>query len=200
MNPARRLTVVLLALAVAALGLWVATRLVWLRATYQSPLRGVVTGQATGAEIHPELGAFALLAIAAVAAAVATGGWPRRVLGALVVVVGGWAVWQCASWLLVGNLGSLADLPLQSHPPSDAVLTAGPSRTPAALLGLAAGLLMVAAGAAAVCWARAMPKLGSRYAAPGAPARTKDPDREWWAALDAGEDPTVKSPRADPGS
>jgi uncharacterized membrane protein (TIGR02234 family) len=199
-TPARRLTVVLLSLAVAALGLWVATRLVWLRVSYQSPLRGLVTAQATGAQIRPELGAFALLAIAAVAAVVATGGWPRRVLGALVVAAGGWAVWQCVSWLLGGGVGPLAELPLQPHPPGDAVLTGAPSRTPASLLGLAAGLLLLAAGAAVVCWARAMPKLGGRYAAPGTSARAKDRDSEWWTAMDAGEDPTVKGPRADPGS
>jgi uncharacterized membrane protein (TIGR02234 family) len=197
MTPARRLTVTLLALALAALGLWVATRLVWLRASYQSPLRGAITAQATGADVRPELGAVAMLAIAAVAAVVATGGWPRRVLGVVVVAAGGWAAWQSVTILVGSSAGLFAYAPPPA-PSSDAVASGSPVRTAAPLLALGAAVLMVAAGAAIVGWAGAMPRLGARYSAPGAPARVRDRDSEWWNALDAGEDPTVRGSGTDP--
>jgi uncharacterized membrane protein (TIGR02234 family) len=202
-TPARRLTVTLLALALAALGLWVSTRLVWLRMTYQSPLRGAVTTQATGADVRPELAAVALLAVAAVAALVATGGWPRRVLGVVLLVAGAWAAW--AAWQSVSmfggsSVGWFAYAPPTPAPSADAVPAGPPTLTAAPLLALGAALVLVAAGVVVVCWAGAMPRLGGRYSAPGAAARTRDRDTEWWEAMDAGEDPTLKGPGADPGS
>lgn len=198
MTPARRLTATLLALALAALGLWVATRLVWLRASYQSALRGAITTQATGADVRPELGAVAMLAIAAVAAVVATGGWPRRVLGVVVAAAGGWATWQSVTILVGSPAGWFAYAPLPPGPSSDAVASGSPVRTAAPLLALGAAVLLVAAGVAIVGWARAMPRLGARYSAPGASAPVRDRDTEWWKALDAGEDPTLKGPGPDP--
>jgi hypothetical protein len=46
-----------------------------------------------------------------------------------------------------------------------------------------------------------LPGMGSRYAAPGAPARRRrlPPEREWWDALDAGDDPTTRGAGTDPG-
>ncbi|HEV7787639.1 MAG TPA: Trp biosynthesis-associated membrane protein [Pseudonocardia sp.] len=206
MTPARRLAVTLLALALAAFGLWLATRLVWLRAAYQSPLRGSVTVQATGAQLRPELAAIALVAVAAAAAIVATSGWARRLVGVLVAAAGGWAVWlSLAPGAAVPgsagarSAGSGSGTALDG-PPADAVSVGLPVHTAAPLLGVGAGLLLVAAAAGVVCWANAMPKLGARYAAPGAARRVPDRDTQWWDALDAGQDPTLKSPPADPGA
>jgi uncharacterized membrane protein (TIGR02234 family) len=215
-SPPRRLAAALLALGVAAFLLWLATRLVWLRAAYQSPLRGPVTVGVTGAVLRPELAAIALLAVAAAAAVVATSGWPRRVVGVLVAAAGLWAV--RLSWVWGGGLPSAAPgtgpggVPLGeltlggragavgSAVPADAVAVGAPVPTPAALLGLAAGLLLVLAGVGMVCWADAMPRLGARYAAPGTVRRVPDRDSQWWDALDAGEDPTLKGPPGDPGA
>ncbi|HEX4246568.1 MAG TPA: Trp biosynthesis-associated membrane protein [Pseudonocardia sp.] len=206
MSPPRRLAAALLALGVAAFLLWLATRLVWLRAAYQSSLRGPVTVDVTGAVLRPELAAIALLAVAAAAAVVATSGWPRRVLGALVAAAGAWAVRLSWVWggaapaVPVGELsqggrpGSAATVPV------DAVAAGAPVTTSAALLGLAAGLLLVLAGIGVVCWADAMPRLGARYSAPGTARRVPDRDSQWWDALDAGEDPTLKGPPGDPGT
>jgi uncharacterized membrane protein (TIGR02234 family) len=208
-SAARRLAVTLLALALAAFGLWLATRLVWLRAAYQSPLRGSVTIQATGAQLRPELAAIALVAVAAAAAIVATSGWPRRLVGVLVAAAGGWAVWLSlspgdagpgSSGAGPGSAGAGSGTALESGPPADAVAAGLPVHTAAPLLGAGAGLLLVAAAVGVVCWANAMPRLGARYAAPGAARRVPDRDTQWWDALDAGQDPTLKSPPADPGA
>ncbi|WP_028925771.1 Trp biosynthesis-associated membrane protein [Pseudonocardia acaciae] len=193
MTPPRRLAVTLVALAVAALGLWVATRLVWLRQTFQSPLRGEIGTQTTGAEVRPELVAVAVLALAAVAALVATGGWARRLLGFVLVLAGAWAAWQSASSLANESTGWFA------YVPSDAVPAGPPVATAAPLLALGASAVLVAAGVLTVWWATAMPRMGARYSAPGAAARRRDRDTEWWEALDAGEDPTQEGPGTDPG-
>ena len=207
MTPARRLSAALLALGVAAFALWLATRLVWLRAVYQSPLRGSVTVDVTGALLRPELAAIALLAVAAAAATVATSGWARRLVGVLVAAAGLWAVGL--SWVWGGAAPAVpvaelsgADRVGGSAPlvPADAVAAGEPVTTAAALLGLGAGLLLVLAGIGMVCWADAMPRLGARYAAPGTARRVPDRDSQWWDALDAGEDPTLKGPPGDPGA
>jgi uncharacterized membrane protein (TIGR02234 family) len=202
MTPARRLAVTLLALALAAFGLWLATRLVWLRAAYQSPLRGPVTIQATGAQLRPELAAIALVAVAAAAAIVATSGWARRLVGVLVAVAGGWAVWLSLSPgdAVPRSAGAGSGAALETGPPADAVAVGLPAHTAAPLLGVGAGLLLVAAAAGVLCWANAMPRLGARYAAPGTARRVPDRDTQWWDALDAGQDPTLKSPPVDPGA
>jgi uncharacterized membrane protein (TIGR02234 family) len=205
-TPARRLAVTLLALALGAFGLWLATRLVWLRAAYQSPLRGSVTSQATGAQLRPELAAIALVAVAAASAIVATSGWARRLVGVLVAAAGGWAVWLSLApgAAVPGSAGARSagagSGTAVDGPPADAVAVGLPVHTAAPLLGVGAGLLLVAAAAGVVCWANAMPKLGARYAAPGAARRVPDRDTQWWDALDAGQDPTLKSPPADPGA
>jgi len=206
-TPARRLAAALLALGVAAFALWLATRLVWLRAAYQSPLRGPVTVDVSGALLRPELAAIALLAVAAAAAAVATSGWARRLVGVLVAAAGLWAVGL--SWVWGGAVPAVpvaelsrADRVGGAAPsvPADAVAAGEPVTTAAALLGLGAGLLLVLAGIGMVCWADAMPRLGARYAAPGTARRVPDRDSQWWDALDAGEDPTLKGPPGDPGA
>jgi uncharacterized membrane protein (TIGR02234 family) len=215
-TPPRRLAAALLALGVAAFALWLATRLVWLRAAYQSPLRGSVPVDVTGAQLRPELAAIALLAVAAAAAVVATSGWPRRVVGALVAASGLWAA--RLSWIWGGGLPAAAPgtgpggIPLAeltqggragvaaTTVPADAVAVGEPVTTGAALLGLTAGLLLVLAGIGMVCWADAMPRLGARYSAPGTVRRVPDRDSQWWDALDAGEDPTLKGPSGDPGA
>jgi uncharacterized membrane protein (TIGR02234 family) len=205
-SPGRRLAVTLAALALSAFGLWLATRLVWLRTNYQSPLRGALTVPSTGAEVRPELAAVALVAVAAAAAVIATSGWPRRLVGGLVAAAGAWAVWLCWASIVqpavapAPGSGGGATEGSAPHPPADAVVVGLPERTAAPLLGVAAGLVLVAAAIGLVCWANSMPRLGSRYAAPGTARRVPDRDSQWWNALDAGEDPTLSRPPTDPGA
>jgi uncharacterized membrane protein (TIGR02234 family) len=178
----RRLAGVLLALACSAFGLWLATRLVWGRRDYLGGLRGPVTVSATGAQLRPELAATALVALAAAAAVVATSGWARRLVGALVALAGGWAV--SLSWVV-------PDAPAPTGAAAAGAVAAGaPERTAAPLLGVVSGVLLLAAGLAVAVWASGMPRLGARYAAPRARPSAPDRDTGWWAAMDAGEDPT----------
>lgn len=194
MSGARRLTSVLLALACSAFGLWLATRLVWVRRDYTGGLRGPVTVAATGAQLRPELAATALVALAAAAAVVATSGWARRVVGALVALAGGWAVWLS---------GVIPDGDAPTGAAAAGAIPAGlPARTAAPLLGTASGLLLLAAGLAVVVWASGMSRLGARYGAPSTRRAAPDGDSGWWAAMDAGEDPTRggSRPPTDPGA
>ena len=197
MTPARRLALVLLALACAAVGLWVATRLVWLRVDYLSVLRGPGAVRVTGGAARPELGPIALVALAAGAASIAVTGGARRVLGGLVVLLGAWAVWLSRTPNGLAEPSTTGGMPGGAgHPPADAVPVGSPAWTAAPYLGVAAGVLLVLAGVGLVGWAAAMPRLGTRYAAPGTDRRAPDRDTQWWNALDAGEDPTATtSPR-----
>lgn len=196
MTPPRRLAVTVLTLLVAGLLLWVASGLVWVRAEFTGSLRGTVTVTATGSDVLPELGGVALLAVAAVAALVATSGWARRAVGVVVGAAGCWVGWLSTAWL-VGpapvTFGSAEAPPIGSVP-------AGPSvRTAAPVLSLAVGFLLLLAGVAVVVWAGGMPGMGRRYAAPGTVAKTPARDSDWWDVLDAGEDPTARSTGTDPG-
>ncbi|MGH3907903.1 MAG: Trp biosynthesis-associated membrane protein [Pseudonocardiaceae bacterium] len=180
-------TVVLLIGAAAALG--GSAALGWARAGFQVPLRGTVTVQMDGTDLAPALGPLALLALAAVAAVLATGGWARRLFGALLLLV---AVPPAIGVIrvadegrLVGIAVSVGQLPARSVPDGTVtVLPAGP-----ALAGLGAGLL-AAAGVALVLRGHRMPRMGRRYRAPTAPPAIPE-DQGLWERIDAGEDPTA---------
>jgi uncharacterized membrane protein (TIGR02234 family) len=193
-SPARRLAVTVLSLLLAGLLLWVCTRTVWLRVDFAGSLRGPVTVPVTGAQLRPELGALGLAAVAAVAALLATGSRVRRVLGVLVALGGGWALWLAVSVLF--GPGSAA---VVTPPSTDAVPIGVPVRTGAPLLAALAAVLLLFAGVGTVCWARVMPGMGRRYGAPATARAAPDPDREWWTALDSGDDPTLRAPGTDPG-
>ena len=182
-------TVLLLVAAAAALG--AAAALPWARAAFRVPLRGIVAVEVDGAAVVPALAPLALLALAAVAATAATAGWARRVLGLLVVLAAVPAARGAVSVRDPGGVVEAAagELPARAEPAGDVVmLAAGP------VLGVLGAVLLASAGVALALAGRRMPGLGSRYRAPAArrvaPAGPADPDRRWWDALDAGEDPT----------
>ncbi|MBA2309010.1 MAG: Trp biosynthesis-associated membrane protein [Pseudonocardiales bacterium] len=120
-------------------------------------------GRLLGGDAEQPLGGLALLALAGVAGAVASGGLVRRVIGGLLVVAG------------------VAGIVLRGAPSAQA------------LLALTGCVLLAAAGALLAWRGQAMPRLGSRYAAPG--SRPPDPDLAAWRALDAGRDPTDHTDR-----
>jgi hypothetical protein len=121
----------------------------------------------TGTQVAPSLTGVALLALAGVAGVLATGGLARRLVGGLLAAAGA-----------AQTVAALAAL--------------GAAGTPAPLLAVAGGLLLLAAGVLVALREPWLPRLGARYAAPGAPKRRQaDPDRAAWEALDAGEDPTA---------
>ncbi|MGH4005027.1 MAG: Trp biosynthesis-associated membrane protein, partial [Pseudonocardiaceae bacterium] len=122
-------TVVLLIAASAALG--GAAMLGWAQVGFHVPLRGIVEVRVDGAEAMPVLPALAVFALAAVAAVLATGGWVRWLLGALLLVAAvppAVGVLRVAdeSWL-TGAAVSATGLPARAVPAGTAtVLLAGP--------------------------------------------------------------------------
>jgi len=142
----RPLWTVVALLAVAALLLWVGS------------LRGGGAGQS----------ALAVLALAMIAAALATAGLVRRALGALVVAIG--AIIVAAS---IGG-GAGGALPVS--------------------LGLVAAAAMVAAGVVLVARGHLLPRMGARYqrqhGEPGTAGPRGRREQDLWDELDAGRDPT----------
>lgn len=180
-------TVILLVAAAAALG--TASAIGWARIGFQVPLRGIVEVRVVGADLVPVLGPLALLAVAAVAAVVATAGWLRRVLGALVLcaaVPPALGVLRAADEGRLGGAASSAGrLPARSVPDGPVtVLLAGP------VSAAAGAVLLGVAGAVLVLRGHRMARLGRRYRAP-APRPAELEDQELWERIDAGEDPTV---------
>lgn len=168
--------------------LWGASAMGWSSQRYRSPLSGEKTVELAGADVRPELVPFALAALAAIAAVLATGGWLRRLVGALVAVAGGLVVWRSttgwgAGWFLPKRgaipSGGEAVGELTTNPVGPVLMTLG-------------GLVLVVAGLLVLLRARRMPAMGAKYSAPGAQKPPEqDPDRRLWDELDAGADPTA---------
>lgn len=167
-------------LLLGAAALWLASRLTWSWSRQLTPLRGTVVVTERGSEVAPALVPIAILAVAAVAAVFAIGGWARRVVGALVGLAGVGAVWVGVSGL-------------------PAVLGAHPAGYPVSQVvfghasAVLAGLLVLVAGVLVVRNADRLPRLGGGYQTPSAAAakRRRDPDTELWQALSEGRDPTA---------
>jgi uncharacterized membrane protein (TIGR02234 family) len=165
-------------LALASLLLWLSSLMTWSWSQRSDPLAGVVTTRLTGAERETALVPLALLALALIAAVVATGGVVRRVVGVVVGLVGVGTVWM-------GFDG--ANEIFTRHPAGYPAVTIAAGHGVALLAGLAvtlAGVLLVRSG-------HRMPRLGGRYQAPAQAKKAADPDRELWQALDSGSDPTA---------
>lgn len=174
----RSLALACAGLAGSAALMWGASALVWYRGAPQD--RGTV--EITGAQAAPALGGLALLALAGVAAVVATGGVVRRVLG---LVLG-------AAGLVAAGLGAGA-----SWVSSFAL---GGELTAAPWLAVAGGVVLVLVGVFVLVREPALARFGTRFAAAAGTARPElDPDRSAWSDLDAGVDPTVEAPAGPPG-
>ena len=205
-RPARALGLVVVALVAAAVLLWASSRLTWVSASWDTPLRGRVLAAATGAATEPVLVPWALLSLAAVAGVLATSGWGRRAVGVVTAVAGLWALVRALTGLAAPAADALPDaLPDAARESGRlagvAVGVAGP------VLAALGALLLAGAGVLVALVAPRLPRLGARYDAPtgapaspsspgtrGRPARGADPDAELWKALDAGEDPTAAEP------
>lgn len=202
-SPSRRaLVTICAALVLSALAVWVASASTWYRITAQVALRGPTPVSFEGAQVRPWLTAVALLALAGVAAVVATSGAARHLLGCLLVVAGGLlAVSALGDYLVSPFLTDSVDARfdnLQPGVPSDALRYQPSEVTPAPLLGMAGGLVLLVAGVLVVVLERRLPRFGSRFAAAGGRRPAPERERSWWEALDAGEDPTLSPRRPGP--
>jgi hypothetical protein len=174
----RPLWIVVAVLLAGAAALWGGSRLAWFAEVRDAGVRGLVLQTETGAERSTALVPIAVLALAAVAGMVATGGWARRVLSAVLVVAGIAACWATVT---AAPFGGYPD----NAPAGEMLAGRG--------LGLLGGILLVVGGVLGARLAGRMPRLGARYSAPGARKRTaKDPDTELWDALSEGDDPTAR--------
>jgi hypothetical protein len=176
----RALGLACVGLALAAALLWGASAAVWFRAT--PPGRAPVV--AAGAAVLPSLTGVALVALAGVAAVVATAGLVRRALACLLglagVAVAGFVV-----------AAALAPAFPATALPAGAADAGRPAVTAAPLLAVAGGLVLAGVGVFVLLREPRMARLGARYAAAGTRPTVTDPDRAAWVALDEGRDPTV---------
>lgn len=182
-------TIATLIAASAALG--GAAALGWAQIDVQAELRGIVQQRLTGSAVFSALGPLAVLALAAMAAVLASSGWVRWLLGALLL---GAAVLPIVAVLRVLDAHALTaaamaatDRPARSVPIGQAtVLVPGPA------LAVAGAVFLAIAGVALVVRGHRMPRLGRRYEAPGARrGRQLAADGRLWDRLDTGEDPTA---------
>ena len=144
-----------LALVAGAAALWGASRLSW------------ATAAQADTDAKRVLVPLALVALAGVAGAVAVGGWARRVLGGLLVLAGGFAIWHGAF------PGTGPDSPFAGRG-----------------LAMLGGLLVVFAGVLLAWFAARLPTMGAKYRAQTTTGRSGDPDKDLWDELSAGADPT----------
>ncbi|WP_052020505.1 Trp biosynthesis-associated membrane protein [Actinokineospora spheciospongiae] len=164
--PRRLLWTVVGLLVLSAAGLWGSSYLTW--STSIGTVPG--TGAATSADVPvsaalPSVVPLAVLALAGVAGVLALGPVPRRVAGALLAAAGLVPVWQAVA----GTGGAV----------------------PARLAVAVAGLVMAAAGGVLLIRGARLPRMGARYAAPGAAKESARTDDDLWQALSEGEDPTA---------
>jgi hypothetical protein len=126
----------------------------------------------TGAEKTPALLPLALIYLAGIAGALATSGWPRRVVGGLLALTG-----FAAGWLAVDGAFD------QGQVTGAGLLARG--------LALLAGIVVVGAGVVLARSGHRMPRLGANYQTPAAAKAEQTGDKELWRALTEGKDPTV---------
>ncbi len=174
-SPKRPLWMMVTVLLLGALALWGASRLTWFAEFRDGGVRGTVLYRETGEQRAAALVPLALLALAGVAGLVATGGWARRVLGAVLALAGVAAVWTGVAGV---RFSGYAD----GLPVTQMLLGRG--------LAVLGGILVAAGGLAAVKGASRATRLGAKYAAPATRKKVRDPDVELWEALSEGEDPT----------
>ena len=186
-----------LLLAVAALCLWAASRMTWVRVDSFDGLGEARTTALDGGTWAAATTPLALALLAAIAASFAVRGWALRVVALLVAVVAVAAIVPAVT-LLTSDVdddraGRLAELPDRADVTGTAVST-----TPA-LLVIVGGVAALAAAILLLRKASVAAGLSSKYAAPAARRddavkrrESNEPpsQRVLWDALDAGDDPT----------
>ena len=158
--------------------------------------------EVTGSTSVPLVSAMAFVVMAAAVAVVASGGWLRRAVGVLLLVAAGAA----AGAVLMA--GSAIDDAVRDAVAASPSMTTGAAeqgsfvdaadQTVWRWITLAMALIAFAVGCLVVTYAKAWPRMGSRYDAPTKPAEheTHKPVAErdaadLWKSLDEGDDPTV---------
>lgn len=186
----RALWIAVVALLLGAGALWGASGLVWIEVPRGLTVEGRMVEDLTGSDLVQWPVPIALLALAAVAATLASRGMARRILGGLLVVAGVWT-----AYLALG--GDVGEVEWTGWAPGYEGASGRPERTvrgPAA--AVAGGVLVACAGTLLVAKGHRMARMGAKYTAPGTRRTTRDPDTELWDALSEGSDPTESTERA----
>lgn len=182
-------------LVVAALGLWVASRMSWVQVSSFDGLGQPKTTTLTGATWSTALIPLALLVLAAAVAALAVRGWPLRLLALLVAAASaGMGYLAISLWVIKDVAVRAADLALVPV----AQLTGTQRFYVGAVVTLAAAVCALTGAVLLMRSANgARRRVTTRYAAPAARrAATRDnsdepmSERMIWDALDDGHDPT----------
>jgi uncharacterized membrane protein (TIGR02234 family) len=190
-NPRRLYGPVLLFGLAGALGVTVGTARPWVSATSAVPDLPTLHSTASGGDLAPLAGALGVVLLAAFGAVVATRGWFRRALGAVIVVA------SLAVLIAVIAPGSADDV-LRSGLAAKGWSGAAYQTHPQVWrwLVLASAVVTSVAGVATLRYGDQWAVMGDRYDAPGSrgPAAAKPSEEltenDVWQAIDHGDDPT----------
>ena len=180
-----------LLLVLAAAGLWVASRLVWVEVRSFDGLGQPKTATLNGASWSTALMPLAVLVLAAAIAALAVRGWPLRLLAVLVAAASAGTAYLAISMWVIRDVAVRA-AHLAQVPGPDLVATQrhywGAVITVVAAVAALVGAVLFMRGAT-----KARPE-ATRYVRRGAAPRDEpgEPisERMIWDALDEGRDPT----------
>ena len=177
-----------LLLVLAAVALWVASKLPWVVLRSFDGLGPPRTITVSGGLWSTALVPFAVLLLAAAVAALAVRGWPLRLLAVLVAVVSAGAGYLAISlWTtrdVAPRAAHLADLPIVSLVGSSRQYWGAAATLAAAVATLLAAALLMRVAVKGL-------SREARYASPA--QRGAMSERMMWDALDDGDDPTRES-------
>lgn len=178
------------AVAVVAIGgllVLVASGRVWSHTTVRVPAAAAVDVSVTGHAVEPSLPALAIALFALAAGLIAARRTLRRVVGLVIVAVGGIAL-----GVAIAGRGAVSSA-LTSHEVGGLAIPAHGSANGWWVVAAFGGMLAALAGLMAAVRSSGWAAMGSKYEAPSAAPVTVaagDPADNAWDALDRGEDPT----------
>ncbi|QVQ53095.1 Trp biosynthesis-associated membrane protein [Spiractinospora alimapuensis] len=184
MTPRRVFTLVILVQLAAAGGLLAVMGRPWAVAGAESAAAELTLD---GATLSPLASALGPVGLAAVAGVIATRGWTRRLVGALVALLALVALYDV--W--AGTRPERVETLTAREGMADATVALTPEWSVAAM---AAAALLLVVGLVTIAQGARWPSLGARYDAPGGAARAPDPGDDpaaMWDALSHGHDPTT---------
>ncbi|RJO69212.1 TIGR02234 family membrane protein [Nocardia panacis] len=194
-------------LAAAAALLWLSSRMTWVTVHSADGLTEPRVHHLAGATWFGALTPLALVLLAAIAAALATRGWLRRLVGVLVALVA--AVAAVPGFALLMGKATAERAKTLAELPARAEVTDLQTSALAAVVSLFGAAAALAAAALLARMSERAARLSGKYDNPvfrraAASARVRDaeagaaPDRlaerVLWDALDAGADPTEAAP------
>ena len=148
----------------------------------------------TGRAIDTAPLAFALVALAGVVAVLATQGWVRRTVGALVAISGALLVLRSATAIGAVSASTARSLVRSKHTSVtySSTLPVHVTTHPVwGTLSIVCGVIVILAGALIAIRGSRWAAMSARYENPSATQERAVTDASMWTALDRGEDPTT---------